>query len=994
MTPKTILLVGLFVCASLLFNACAGAPDSPPGAQFNAAVTTAPLKAAVATAPPVSLPAPPTVDRASPTATAPGSAAKPGKAATAGVTPQPSGSRTAPPFLLRDVLGRPTDRSVTLNVVPTQNLEVYVEYGAETGVYTGRTQPVTLLAGRPFEITLDGLQRDALIYYRVRYRQPGASEFSAVEEGSFHTQRAPGSSFTFAIQGDSHPERENKQFNADLYTRTLLTAAADRPDFYMTIGDDFSVDNLKLVNPNSVTQLYINQRRWLGSVGAPVFLVNGNHEQASLANLDGTPNNVAVWAQTARNAYFPQPAPDGFYTGDSEPVPHIGLLRDYYAFTWGDALFVVIDPYWHSPQTVDNQFGVDRDQKGKRDLWNITLGEAQYRWFKTTLETSPAKYKFVFTHHVNGTGRGGVELAHTHEWGDAAGYPIHRPGWEKPIHQLMADNGVTVFFQGHDHIFARQELDGVIYQTLPEPANPFYSWENGDAYRSGDKLPNSGYVRVTVGDKVKVDYVRTFLPRDETNDQVSGEVAFSYSVGGAPRPVTSAPTAIVPTAVAVPTAMFPGNVVLGWPTDRSVTASLLADTSLDAYLEYGVASGVYTYRTASVRMLAGQPVDTLIERLVADTQYFYRLRFHRPGEAVFAAGTERTFHTQRQPGSSFTFTLDADPHNRDPNFNADVYRATLQTALADKPDFHINLGDTFMAEKLAPSSYAQVEPTYREMRPFFAFLADSAPLFLVNGNHDGELGWLMNGTPNNLAVWAMRARQAFYPSPVPGNFYHTSATPEPLIGVRDGYYAWTWGDALFVVLDPYWYSTRQPRAVGDNWGLTLGRVQYEWLKRTLEASDAKFKFVFAHNLVGGMDQNMRGGIEAADKYEWGGHNADGSWGFDDHRLGWGEPIHQLMVRNGVTIFFHGHDHLFVKQDLDGIVYQECPQPSYTLYNNTGSAAAYGYRQGEILGCCGYLRVTVAPAMTTVDYVRSYRPKDETGQRRSGVVSYTYTIVAR
>ena len=142
--------------------------------------------------------------------------------------------------------------------------------------------------------------------------------------------------------------------------------------------------------------------------------------------------------------------------------------------------------------------------------------------------------------------------------------------------------------------------------------------------------------------------------------------------------------------------------------------------------------------------------------------------------------------------------------------------------------------------------------------------------------------------------------------------------------------------------------------MGDNWGLTLGEAQYQWLKRTLETSDARFKFVFCHNLVGGLDQNMRGGIEAADKYEWGGKNADGSWGFAAHRPGWPLPIHQLMVENNVTIFFHGHDHLFVKQDLDGIVYQEVPQPSYASYDKTDSAAEYGYTHGDVLGCCGYL----------------------------------------
>ena len=313
------------------------------------------------------------------------------------------------------------------------------------------------------------------------------------------------------------------QFNAALYAKTLLSAAADQPDFYMTIGDDFSVDALKNVNQQTVTAQYINQRQWLGLVDAPVFLVNGNHEQASMANLNGTADNVAVWAQNARNAYYPQPAPDSFYTGDVESVEFIGQLRDYYAFTWGDALFVVIDPYWHSPQTVDNQFGVDRDQKQKRDLWEVTLGDAQYQWFRQTLENSGAKYKFVFTHHVLGTGRGGIELANTFEWGDSANLSAHR-SWDKTIQQVMADTRVNIFFQGHDHIFVKQELDGVIYQTLPEPANPNYTYENTDAYQSGDKFPNSGHVRVTVApDGVTVDYVRSYLDKPD-------DAAFSYTV--------------------------------------------------------------------------------------------------------------------------------------------------------------------------------------------------------------------------------------------------------------------------------------------------------------------------------------------------------------------------------------------------------------------------------------------------------------------------------
>ncbi|MEW5870280.1 MAG: metallophosphoesterase family protein [Chloroflexota bacterium] len=423
-----------------------------------------------------------------------------------------------PDFIAAEILGCPTDTSITVNIVPAVPMEIYYEYGTAPGVYTAQTAPQSAAAGAPLETLIAGLQPDARYYYRLRYN--GA----AGQEHSFVTQRAPGSTFTFAIQGDSHPERLGKQFNAGLYTRTLLSAATAQPDFYFTIGDDFSVDALKNINAGIVRSLYINQRQWLGLVGAPLFLVNGNHEQAALANLDGTPENVAVWAQTARNAYFPQPAPDAFYSGDAEPVAFIGLLRDYYAFTWGDALFVVIDPYWHSPQAVDNQFGAARGDKQKRDLWNVTLGEAQYQWFKRTLESSTARYKFVFAHHVNGTGRGGIEVAGTYEWGDAAGLAAHRSGWDKTIHQLMVDNGVTIFFQGHDHLFARQELDGVIYQTLPTPADPNYALDNAQAYQSGDKLPASGHLRVTVSPAgVTVEYIRSYLDQPD-------ELAFTYHV--------------------------------------------------------------------------------------------------------------------------------------------------------------------------------------------------------------------------------------------------------------------------------------------------------------------------------------------------------------------------------------------------------------------------------------------------------------------------------
>jgi phosphodiesterase/alkaline phosphatase D-like protein len=477
------------------------------------------------------------------------------------------GSSLTPAFDGNIVLGTPTDTSIAANVLSTdQNLNVYFKYGTSSGNYTSQTSTYALSAAAPLVVNLSGLATDTQYYYQMYSALSGGTTFVGNGEHTFHTDRAPGDTFTFDIQGDSHPERVNTQLNSDLYSRTLLTAAADHPDFYMTIGDDFSVDQLdySTINQPEVADRYLLQRPYLGLIGnsAPLFLVNGNHEQAARYLLDGTPNNVAVWAQNARNTYYTEPAPSpdntfntGFYTGNTENVQFIGQLRNYFAYQWGDALFVTIDPYWSSPTCVDDP--INGGPK-RSNLWDVTHGDDQYNWLKTTLEQSTAKYKFVFAHHVLGTGRGGADEADSYEWGgDNAngtwGFDTNRPNWPETIQQLMVANNVTAFFQGHDHIWVHQELDGVTYQTLSEPADPNYALYNADAYQLNveGEASNTGYTRVTISPAgVKVEYIRTFLPKDETFGRTNGMVAESYTIGapaGTPKITTQMPTPAFPT---------------------------------------------------------------------------------------------------------------------------------------------------------------------------------------------------------------------------------------------------------------------------------------------------------------------------------------------------------------------------------------------------------------------------------------------------------------
>lgn len=473
-------------------------------------------------------------------------------------TPTPATPVTNVAGQLNIVLGRPTATSIAASVLADAGTDIYLEYGTSSGTYSLSTPTATATGTYPVAIELSSLSGNTRYFYRARYRSAQDTTYKAEPERSFETQRTVGSTFTFGVQGDSHPERAGLMFNSDLYTLNMKNVASRLPDFYFALGDDFSVEGLldrNQLSQANVDALYRNQRTYFGVMGhsTPVFLVNGNHEQAAKYLLNGrftTPyGDAPIFQGKARVVFFPLPAPDGFYSGDTEQVSGVGLLRDYYAWEWGDALFVAIDPYWHSPVPVDN--GVPGVSK-TANTWEASIGDEQYAWLKRTLESSHAKYKFVFEHHVLGTFRGAAAIVHQFEWGgynqngSAYQFASNRPTWAKPIHQLLNDTGVTIFFSGHDHLYAREKVDNVIYQEVPNPADNSYTAFNSDAYAPtrisfpGARydpaysmvLPDAGHLLITVApDKVTVAYVRAVLPGDETRaGAVNNVAAFSYTV--------------------------------------------------------------------------------------------------------------------------------------------------------------------------------------------------------------------------------------------------------------------------------------------------------------------------------------------------------------------------------------------------------------------------------------------------------------------------------
>jgi hypothetical protein len=438
-------------------------------------------------------------------------------------------------------------------------------------------------------------------------------------------------------------------------------------------------------------------------------------------------------------------------------------------------------------------------------------------------------------------------------------------------------------------------------------------------------------------------------------------------------------------------ATFAATPILSRPTDNSITVTIVPSDSAQVYFEFGAKQSSYPRQTAARSVSANIPQTFVLDSVKQNTRYYYRMRSKVVGGAQFQTGDEHTFQTQRPTGSTFTFTIEADPHPYDKKGSHTLWPITMANQLADSADFLIDLGDTF-GDDHNPFTItsAELRQLHLDSRGYFGLVCHSSPLFFCLGNHEGESGYyLLQTPPANLGVYGTLWRKYYYANPIPDGFYSGNATAEDFgMGLPENYYAWEWGDALFVVVDAYRYYTANAKPRGWDW--TIGKVQYDWLKQTLENSKAKFKFVITHHVLG----ETRGGVIPGMLYEWGGYEADGkTWGFSTNRPGWPMPIHQLMVKNGVTIYFQGHDHLFAREEMDGVVYQEVPMPSDSTYliGVTDNGDAYS---GIIVDGSGHLRVTVSPESVKVDYVQAWLPKDENATRRNRQVAYSYAVRAK
>jgi len=311
------------------------------------------------------------------------------------------------------------------------------------------------------------------------------------------------------------------------------------------------------------------------------------------------------------------------------------------------------------------------------------------------------------------------------------------------------------------------------------PADPGYVAYNQDRYQSGVRLPNSGHLRVTVSpEQVTVDYVRCYLPQDETERRKTGEVAHSYAIkskGSQPKTLMSYIAYVAPVPcpdparrrvrqtrqfarghrgqgatnyfnVAVPAHAY--DLILARPEKNAITLSVLAYLDMEGSVAYGVQSGTCTTPTPVRQFKQGAPVELVLGGLEANTPVLLSISFARASAEPFTNSPEYTFHTARPPGSSFTFTLTGDAH-LDERTSPGVYRQTLANIRADNPDFHIDLGNLFMTDKHA--SREEAGRQYLAQRYYLGQMGCSTPILLA-------LGPMMARAPSMMTVRATASR--------------------------------------------------------------------------------------------------------------------------------------------------------------------------------------------------------------------------------------------
>jgi hypothetical protein len=395
-----------------------------------------------------------------------------------------------PPYL-----GCPTPSSIRLNLVSgEEDIICRIRFGETNDVAGENWQqskdiPIKGLTAR--QIRLRHLKANTEYRYQVFARFQSQSEFRLEMENTFRSQRITSSSFSFALFSDSHiSPLQEALARYRILNQVTMSILARRPDLSLMLGDNiqtFTSHGGPMIEKRYGGILYAQLRHALGALPSsiPLFNVIGNWEGEN----GWHPERECGWARQARMTWIPTPDPETYPEGGSE-------FGDYYGFTWGDALFLVLNVSGYTPSDHSMQSPI-----GKADDW--TLGEMQKQWLHERLSKSTAKWKFLILHHPV-AGNAGDDL--NSRYGRGGGHAAHI-GEQAVVHEWMKTYGVQALFYGHDHVFADLPVDGIHYICVGSAGAPWKFTKEETGYKTF--WTPSGYTWVDVHEtRVKISFIK------------------------------------------------------------------------------------------------------------------------------------------------------------------------------------------------------------------------------------------------------------------------------------------------------------------------------------------------------------------------------------------------------------------------------------------------------------------------------------------------------
>lgn len=207
----------------------------------------------------------------------------------------------------------------------------------------------------------------------------------------------------------------------------VAQATATRPEIVLADGDMINA----LDTPDEVREQWRYWRAAVAPLGAAHTLVTpGNHDVQTHA-----------WATELLTQAFPELPTNG--------PP--GLERRAYSLDYRGVRFISLDS--------------ERFDEPHR------LGAAQLDWLEQQLSDNPSRYTIVFSHDP-------AYPLGPHVGSSLDAYPQERDR----LWRLLREHGVTAYIAGHEHLYNRQQIDGVTQIIAGTSGSAIYTGYGGEFY--------------------------------------------------------------------------------------------------------------------------------------------------------------------------------------------------------------------------------------------------------------------------------------------------------------------------------------------------------------------------------------------------------------------------------------------------------------------------------------------------------------------------------